>query len=211
MKFLHKHSVTFVASAWLVILLLSGISSAATLYGLAQPGWENDPDPASPIYTVPSLHGTSVDYYFIYNAWSNSPHEASLGLGAFSTEVNIVLGEGSISCESAAQFQSGASEVSTSWAASDPSAATAWLLSLGNSEASREALRSHVEIWTGNLSDGMIPLESVNTDRFRIGDGSLRGTTNSVLTGDLTVIPEPSSAFLGAIGGFLLLRRRRAK
>jgi len=31
--------------AALAILMLTGGAFAATLYGLAQPGWENDPDP----------------------------------------------------------------------------------------------------------------------------------------------------------------------
>lgn len=200
MKSPQKHLISLAASALVTTLLLGGLSSAATLCGLAQPRWESDSDSFS--------DGTSVNHFQTQNSEFISPPEESLKLNALSTEENFIMGEGSISCESAAPFQSGASGVYVVWSASDPAAAVARFY-MTNSDSDWEARRLLIGTQNRGSSDWRITSESNKVDRFIDDYNHLRGSRESVLKQDLTLIPEPSFALLGALGGFLLLRRRK--
>jgi hypothetical protein len=179
--------VLLISSVSLATLFFCGISSAATLFGFAQPGWENDAISSGP----------SFDSYIVSNR-NYSPQATVLQIDFTDGNRGPVLGEGAISGESSNLFQRGSSEISAIWAASNPSAATDWLSSAINTDESRQDLRSFTETWT--YFDAPLVVD-IGGSEVEVHAGNFIQTVDP--------IPEPSSALLGAIGGFLLLRRRR--
>ena len=150
-----------------------------------------------------------------------------------------VLGDGASYIERAIQFQNSSSGTGTSLSSphsfaaagvisqmvrADHQDAIAWISSVSDSNARNGALASFIETLSGNPDSGGFPWEIIDADRNR---GERRGSRNSdprsengYTTTDLlihatpdvtsvTSIPELSTAFLGVLGGFLLLHRRR--
>ncbi len=191
----------------LAALSLGGASFAASVFGVAQPGWENDPDAEPSIYTDSIFDGSSFNSYVISNR-DHSPETVVLQILQIDlTERNrgSLLGNDPTT-NSWGDFDSSASGgFSSQMAQSDLQAAIAWLSSmsdLGNSGARNEALPSLIETWTGTPDTGGYPLEFIDADRYRDRGDGRRGSRDLIPARDLTVVPEPSTAFLGVLGAF---------
>ena len=208
--------------AVLMSLILEGTSCAALVFGMAQSDWANGLESEPTIYSNPFTDSVSADHYIVSNRGYSRELAVLQILQIDPTERNqgSVLGEDFMS-ESSDSLQRGSAQLAEIWAASNPSAATNWLSSMVNPQGSREALHEFIESWETNEGTGL----KIPGDRYSDRSGSRRGANDSVPQwygdsicscseilapiGNLAVIPEPSSALLGALGGFLLLHRRR--
>ena len=220
-------------------LILGRTSFAASVFGVPQTDWISDWEAESMIYSNTITDSATANHYVVSNRdfsphsavlqinLANRNHGSVLGDGALHIERAIqfqnsfsVIGT---SASSPGSFR--AAGVISQWARADHQGAIAWLSSIsdsGNLKTRDEALAPFIETLSGNPDSGGFLREIIDGDRNR---GDQRGSRNSVpqwygdsicscseilaSPGDLAVIPEPSSALLGALGGFLLLRRRR--
>jgi hypothetical protein len=224
-----RHSNLTLPSVAMATLALAGTSFAATLFGLAQPGWEDDPDPGPPIHTDPYSDGTSINEYFIYNTLYGLSGAAWSQTSITNWGTGFVVSDAGLTSESSVQFQIASPEAAVRWLSVVSLLGSGTISSLehlrttplssGNSpqtlQTSGNTFSSGSDwnlITDSNLGSDWNSFESAGFATYR--DSAALWMIDGIGSGTnaIQIIPEPSTiTLIGLFAGSLMIRRRKPK